>query len=71
MNIGTVVFDISAGSTIGVGLIAMKNNQFHPIYLVFHLPLIIATAMFIGFLAETRYKNYKKNRHDRLGQRHL
>lgn len=67
MTTENVIYDSSALSVIYAGLYTMKDQQFRPDHLIYHLLLIIFTAGTVGFFAVTRYKNYKKNRHDRLG----
>ena len=67
MNTESVIYDISALSTIYAGLFSMKDQEFKPGHFFFHILLILITAGTVGYFAATRYKNYKKNRHDRLG----
>ena len=68
MNISSCINTIATGSTTVLGVAAMDAKEFNPLYLFFHLIVIILTSVVVGFMAEIGFNNMKNYLHDRLGK---
>ena len=68
MNISSCINTFAAGGTTLLGVVAMDAKEFNPLYLFFHLIVIILTSVIVGFMAEIGFNNMKKYVNDRLGK---